>query len=140
MSNRRLLVVDDSATIRALIAQTFDRQPDIRVVGYVKSADEAAQALEDLFPDVMTLDITMPGMDGLTFLEQVMTSRPMPIIMVSSSSSKGSELCDRAIDLGASACFDKARILSDRGAFLKAIRTAKRGSPVRAPRPGGVNR
>lgn len=72
MPNRRLLVVDDSATIRAMIAQIFEQQPDIRVVGYVKSADEAARALEDLFPDVMTLDITMPGVDGLTFLAQVM--------------------------------------------------------------------
>lgn len=127
MSNQRLLVVDDSVTIRATIEQLFDQQRDMKVVGVVSSAEDADEAIRRLHPDVLTLDISMPGMDGLTFLGALMRDRPMPVVVVSSSSTLGSEVCDRAIALGAAQCFDKAQILSNAQSFIKVVRNAKRG-------------
>lgn len=127
MPNRRLLVVDDSSTICALIEQIFADQSDITLVGTVKCAEDAIRAIADLRPDVMTLDFAMPGMDGLELLGAIMRDHPLAVVMVSSSSAKGSMLSHQAMDSGASCCFDKAYILKDRKAFMKAVRSAKRG-------------
>ncbi len=79
----RVLVVDDSATMRGLITATLRADPQIEVVGQAADPNEARQLIKMLAPDVITLDIEMPNMDGLEFLEKIMRLRPTPVIMVS---------------------------------------------------------
>ena len=79
----RVLVVDDSATMRGLITAALERDPGIEVVGQAGDPLEARQAIKALNPDVITLDVEMPNMNGLEFLEKIMRLRPMPVIMVS---------------------------------------------------------
>ena len=124
---KRVLVIDDSSTIRAMIAQVFERADDINLVGMAASGDEALLAIDRLRPDVLTLDIAMPGMDGLTLLDRVMRDNPIPVIVLSSLSAPGSEICERALTLGAWACIDKAKLLSEPKALIAAIADARRG-------------
>jgi len=107
MSAVRVLVVDDSATMRHLVSDALRRDPAIEVVAAVSGAHEARAAIKDLSPDVMTLDIEMPDMDGLTFLEKVMRLRPMPVVMVSTLTEKGSETTVAALAMGAIDCVVK---------------------------------
>ena len=79
----RVLVVDDSPTMRGLIAAALRRDPDIEVVGWANDPLEARAAIKRLDPDVITLDVEMPNMNGLEFLEKIMRLRPMPVVMVS---------------------------------------------------------
>jgi two-component system, chemotaxis family, protein-glutamate methylesterase/glutaminase len=79
----RVIVVDDSATMRMMISAVLNADPDIEVVGQASNAMEARSAIKALDPDVVTLDIEMPCMSGLEFLEKIMQLRPMPVIMVS---------------------------------------------------------
>ncbi|MDJ0974648.1 MAG: chemotaxis response regulator protein-glutamate methylesterase [Planctomycetota bacterium] len=97
----RVLVVDDSALVRELLSQMLSADPEIEVVGTARDANRAWQRIQSLKPDVITLDVEMPGMDGLTFLERLMRIRPMPVIMVSSLTEKGSSATMRALELGA---------------------------------------
>jgi two-component system chemotaxis response regulator CheB len=103
----RVLIVDDSATMRGLIARELHREPGIEVVGGAASAAEARRAIEALHPDVMTLDVEMPAMSGLDFLATIMRLRPMPVVMVSSQTSRGAEATLRALELGAVECVAK---------------------------------
>ncbi|RYY05414.1 MAG: response regulator, partial [Alphaproteobacteria bacterium] len=79
----RVLIVDDSATIRRLIKATLNRDPEIELVGEAANPDEARAAIKQFNPDVITLDVEMPGMNGLDFLERLMRLRPTPVVMVS---------------------------------------------------------
>lgn len=103
----RVLIVDDSSTMRRLIRAGIETAPGIEVVGEAGTAREARDAVKALNPDVMTLDIEMPGMDGLEFLSRLMNARPMPVIMFSSLTAKGSEAAVRALSLGAVDCVEK---------------------------------
>jgi two-component system, chemotaxis family, protein-glutamate methylesterase/glutaminase len=103
----RVLVVDDSASMRGLISLTLSRDPDITVVGEAANAMEARQAIKALVPDVMTLDVQMPKMDGLEFLEKVMRLRPFPVVMVSSQTAQGAAATIEALELGAVCCVSK---------------------------------
>ena len=103
----RALVVDDSATMRRLIAATLRRDPEIEVVGEASSATEARDAIKALHPDVLTLDIEMPAMNGLDFLEKIMRLRPMPVVMVSTLTNRGAEATLHALELGAFYCVPK---------------------------------
>ena len=87
----RVLIVDDSATMRGLIRATMQRDPDIQVVGEAADPLEARAAIKALSPDVITLDVEMPNMSGLDFLERIMRLRPMPVVMVSTLTSRGAE-------------------------------------------------
>ena len=107
MSRIRALVVDDSPTMRALISSLLRRDPEIEVVGVAADPNEARQAVKDLNPDVMTLDIEMPNMSGLEFLEKLMRLRPMPVVMVSTLTTAGAEETLRALELGAVDCVAK---------------------------------
>lgn len=103
----RVLVVDDSATMRSLIRATLERDPAIRIVGEAADPLEAREAIKALNPDVLTLDVEMPNMNGLDFLERIMRLRPMPVIMVSTLTSRGAEATLNALELGAVDCVAK---------------------------------
>lgn len=97
----RVLVVDDSALFRQVMTQILSESSDIEVVGTAMDAHIAGKKIEMLKPDVLTLDIEMPGMDGLTFLKQLMASKPMPVVMISSLTPAGSPAAFKALELGA---------------------------------------
>ena len=103
----RVLVVDDSATMRGIIKAAFDRDPEIELVGEAANANEARAAIKRLNPDVLTLDVEMPEMNGLDFLERLMRLRPMPVVMVSSLTEAGATATLRALELGAVDCVGK---------------------------------
>lgn len=107
MSNVRVLVVDDSAAMRALFCDILDNAKGVTVCGTAKNADEARDQLDKLKPDVLTLDVEMPGKSGMEFLEEVMETRPMPVIMLSSITQAGTGTARRALELGAVHCFPK---------------------------------
>jgi len=141
----RVLVVDDSATMRGMIAATLARAQGIEVVGTASNPIEARAAIKELNPDVMTLDVEMPKMDGLHFLEKVMSLRPMPVVMVSTVTARGAEATLAAMELGAVSCVAKPTI-DNPGAFdslpsqVVAAAAARVGDRVRAtaPTPGGT--
>ena len=101
MKPARVLVVDDSASMRALIRATLTADRDISVVGEAANPLEAREAIKALNPDVMTLDVEMPHMNGLEFLERVMRLRPLPVIMVSSLTERGGSITISAMEIGA---------------------------------------
>ena len=103
----RVLVVDDSATMRSLISAVLSRDPEIEVVGQAGDPYEARQAIKALNPDVMTLDVEMPNMNGIEFLEKVMRLRPMPVVMVSTLTTRGAEVTLAALEIGAVDCVAK---------------------------------
>jgi two-component system chemotaxis response regulator CheB len=97
----KVLVVDDSALVRKLLSVMLDRAAGIQVVGTANDPYAAREKIKRLKPDVITLDIEMPRMDGLTFLENLMRLRPMPVVMVSSLTQQGADVTLRALELGA---------------------------------------
>ena len=105
----KTLVVDDSPTMRALIRAALTRDPGIVVVGEAGDPHEARAMIKALLPDVLTLDVEMPGMNGLDFLERLMRLRPMPVVMVSTLTSQGTDATLRALALGAVDCVAKPR-------------------------------
>ena len=107
MKPLRVLVVDDSATMRQLVSKTLTQDPDVHVVGQAGSAEEAREAIKRLLPDVITLDVEMPGMNGLEFLTKIMTLRPMPVVMVSTLTEAGSNTAIKALEIGAVDCVVK---------------------------------
>lgn len=96
-----MLIVDDSALVRQLLTEIFSREPDFTVVGSAANPLLARELIRATDPDVLTLDIEMPKMDGLDFLERLMRLRPMPVVMVSTLTAEGSEATLRALELGA---------------------------------------
>src|SRR5512143_3298725 len=96
----RVLVVDDSAYVRKVIKQMLSRSPFIEVVGTAREGVEALELVEKLQPDVVTLDLMMPQLDGVGFLREQMARRPVPVVIVSIAS-EGSELALEALDAGA---------------------------------------
>ena len=107
MAKIRVLVVDDSATMRSLITAALNRDPGIEVVGAAGDPFEARGMIKALNPDVVTLDIEMPNMNGIEFLEKIMRLRPMPVVMVSTLTQAGAEMTLRALELGAVDCVAK---------------------------------
>lgn len=103
----RVIVVDDSAMMRAIIEARLSDDPDIEVVAVASNAQEARVLIKQYDPDVITLDIEMPGMDGLSFLEKIMELRPTPVIIVSGSTQAGTQTTARALQLGAVSCYSK---------------------------------
>ncbi|SFQ97951.1 protein-glutamate methylesterase/protein-glutamine glutaminase [Poseidonocella sedimentorum] len=107
MSSTSVLIVDDSATQRRLIADALSSHPDIEIAGEAADAYEARDLVKQRNPDVLTLDVEMPGMNGLEFLGRLMRARPRPVIMVSSHTSRGDDAAIRALSMGAVACIGK---------------------------------
>lgn len=106
----RVLCVDDSALIRSLMTEIINSQPDMVVVATASDPLVARDLVKLHNPDVMTLDVEMPRMDGLEFLEKLMRLRPMPVVMVSSLTERGSEAALRALELGAIDFVTKPRL------------------------------
>ena len=97
----KVLIVDDSALIRSVLTEIINNQPDMQVVGTAPDPLAAREKIKALNPDVLTLDVEMPKMDGLVFLERLMRLRPMPVVMVSSLTEKSSSITLHALELGA---------------------------------------
>ena len=101
MNKLRVLVVDDSAFMRRQLSAIIEAAGDMVVVGTARDGGEAVRKVVDLEPDVVTLDINMPGMSGLTALATIMMTRPTPCLMVSSLTQEGAQATFEALDLGA---------------------------------------
>ncbi|HHC72858.1 MAG TPA: chemotaxis response regulator protein-glutamate methylesterase [Thiotrichales bacterium] len=101
MSRIRVLIVDDSALIRKLLTELLSSDPSLEVVGTAPDPYVAREKIKQLHPDVLTLDVEMPRMDGLTFLRNLMRLRPMPVVMISTLTEKGAEVTLQALALGA---------------------------------------
>ena len=101
MNKIKVLICDDSALIRSVMSEIIKGQPDMEVVGVAPDPLVARELIKQTNPDVLTLDVEMPKMDGLDFLERLMRLRPMPVVMVSSLTERGSEITLRALELGA---------------------------------------
>ncbi|WP_297802666.1 chemotaxis response regulator protein-glutamate methylesterase [uncultured Brevundimonas sp.] len=101
MNKVKVLVVDDSATMRSLIAAVLRRDPEIEVVGTAEDPLDARTKIKELNPDVLTLDVEMPNMNGLDFLEKIMRLRPMPVVMVSTLTQAGTDVTLAAMEIGA---------------------------------------
>ena len=111
----RVLVIDDSALVRKLMAELLSADPRIEVVGTAADPFIAREKIKQLAPDVLTLDVEMPRMDGLTFLRNLMRLRPMPVVMVSSLTERGAQVTLDALALGAVDFVAKPRIDVARG-------------------------
>ncbi len=111
----KVLIIDDSALMRTLLTEIINGQPDLTAVGAVADPIMARQMIRLLNPDVLTLDVEMPRMDGLEFLGRLMTLRPMPVLMVSSLTARGAESTLRAIELGAVDYVTKPKLNIERG-------------------------
>lgn len=153
----RALIVDDSLSMQAIIRRKLSQDPQIEVVGTAASADEARAQIKALDPDVVTLDVEMPGMSGLDFLERLMRLRPTPVVMLSTLTAQGAEASLTALERGAFDCFDKTRLMahndqsgSELAELVRAASTARPAArvapvapvvherPAYTPRPGAM--
>ncbi len=101
MNKIRVLIIDDSLLIRKVLTQILSSSPDIEVVGTAEDPLIARELIKELNPDVLTLDIEMPRMDGITFLRNLMRLRPMPVVMISALTESNAEVTLTALELGA---------------------------------------
>lgn len=139
----RVVVVDDSALVRSLLAEIINRQADMECIGTANDPLIAREMIRETNPDVITLDVEMPRMDGIDFLGRLMRLRPMPVVMISTLTERGAEVTMRALELGAVDFVAKPRIglangLNDLAAqIVEKIRVAAvaqvRRAPVRDP-------
>ncbi|MGF6752749.1 protein-glutamate methylesterase/protein-glutamine glutaminase [Paraburkholderia sp. GAS42] len=145
MQKIKVLCVDDSALIRSLMTEIINAQPDMTVVATAPDPLVARDLIKQHNPDVLTLDVEMPRMDGLDFLEKLMRLRPMPVVMVSSLTERGNEITLRALELGAvdfvtkpkvgirDGMLDYAEKLADK---VRAAARARVRQAAPAPQPG----
>ncbi len=101
MAKTRVVVVDDSALVRSLLTEIINRQPDMECVGAASDPFAAREMIRNVNPDVITLDVEMPRMDGIDFLSKLMRLRPTPVVMVSTLTERGADVTLRALELGA---------------------------------------
>ncbi|WP_414738000.1 protein-glutamate methylesterase/protein-glutamine glutaminase [Gemmata algarum] len=145
------MIVDDSALMRQLLTDILRTDPALEVVGAAPDPYTAWDRIKQVEPDVLTLDVEMPRMDGLTFLDKLMSNRPMPVVMVSSLTEKGCETTFRALELGAVDFVTKPKLdmtsgtLALTGELVSKVKAAARArvqrrSPRPAPPAGGPAR
>lgn len=101
MKKIRVLIVDDSAIVRTALVEIFSSDPDIEVMGTASDPYVAAKKIQQEVPDVISLDIEMPRMDGLTFLKKIMSQHPIPVVVISSLTEKGTQTAIKALEYGA---------------------------------------
>ena len=101
MPKIRVVVVDDSALVRSMLTEIINRQSDMECIGAAADPFVAREMIRNLNPDVITLDVEMPRMDGIDFLSKLMRLRPMPVVMVSTLTERGAEVTLKALELGA---------------------------------------
>lgn len=101
MAKTTVVVVDDSALVRSILTEIINKQPDMECVGAASDPLIAREMIRNLNPDVITLDVEMPRMDGIDFLSRLMRLRPMPVVMVSTLTERGAEVTLKALELGA---------------------------------------
>lgn len=144
---KRVLICDDSALMRAMLTEIINSAPDLEVVGAAADPLEAREMIKALNPDVLTLDVEMPKMNGIEFLDRLMRLRPMPVVMISSLTREGSETTLQALEIGAVDFLAKPRMDPGRGllAYTQEIcdkvRTAAQARPHRpaaATAPAGA--
>ena len=141
MKKIRVLCVDDSALVRGLMTEIINSQADMEVVATAADPLVARDLIKQHNPDVLTLDVEMPRMDGLDFLERLMRLRPMPVVMVSSLTERNSEVTLRALELGAVDFVTKPKLglrdglLEYTDLIADKIRAAAHSRPRRAPHP-----
>ncbi len=146
MKKIRVIVVDDSALVRSLLSEIINRQSDMECIGTANDPLIAREMIRELNPDVITLDIEMPKMDGIEFLGRLMRLRPMPVLMISTLTERGAEVTMRALELGAVDFVAKPRMgITDgirdlAGQIVEKIRVAAsahiRRNVTPAPAPG----
>jgi two-component system chemotaxis response regulator CheB len=135
----RVLVVDDSAVVRAALSEILSSDPAIEILGAAADPFLAAERMRDQAPDVITLDIEMPRMDGLTFLQRLMAQHPLPVVICSSLAEEGCETALRALELGAVEVIQKPRLGArqfleeSRTRICDAVKAAARARLRRAP-------
>jgi len=157
MAKTRVVVVDDSALVRGLLAEIINKQPDMECVGAASDPYVAREMIRNLNPDVITLDVEMPRMDGIDFLSKLMRLRPMPVVMVSTLTERGAEVTLLALELGAIDFVAKPKVGVADGLrqlaedITEKVRTASKahvrrlppaaapaGAPAGTPAPAGV--
>ncbi|MDU7587053.1 MAG: response regulator, partial [Acidovorax sp.] len=106
----RVIVVDDSALVRSLLSEIINRQSDMECIGTANDPLIAREMIREKNPDVITLDVEMPRMDGIDFLGRLMRLRPMPVVMISTLTERGAEVTMRALELGAVDFVAKPRV------------------------------
>jgi two-component system chemotaxis response regulator CheB len=125
-----VLIVDDSAVVRQALSEILSSDPGLRVIGMASDPYQAVERMREERPDVITLDIEMPRMDGLTFLEKIMSQHPIPVVICSSLTAEGSKLAMRALDAGAVEVIAKPKLgvreffEETRDRFCRTIRSA----------------
>jgi len=133
MQALRVLIVDDSVTIRAMIEEIVSQDPHGSVVGIASDVVTARELIETRVPNLITLDLAMPGIGGLEFLDELARKAHAPVLVISSSTSGDAEATREALAHGADACFDKRMLLTDRKALLALMhRVASRKGAKRA--------
>ena len=132
----RVVIVDDSALMREMLKDILSRETGMEVAGVARDAFEAREVIKATNPDVITLDVEMPKMDGLSFLEKIMTLRPTPVIMVSSLTREGSDAAIRALELGAVDCVAKPGGSDGHGFEATAMELAPYNITVNTVLPG----
>lgn len=121
----RVLVVDDSLTIRAMMRQVLESDPEIRIAGLARSAAEADEMLEGCLADVITLDIEMPVKSGLEYLAELQVrAAKTPVIMLSSYTARGEDIRAKALMAGAAGCFNKANAVREKDRLIKLVKDA----------------
>lgn len=137
MKRIRVLIVDDSPTIRGIISKVLGDDPEIEIVGTAGDPIEARAAIKELNPDVITLDVEMPKMTGIEFLDKIMRLRPMPVIMVSTLTQAGASTTLEAMEIGAVDCVGKPDFegLAEKVKVAARARVRTRMEPALSPQP-----
>lgn len=118
----KVLIVDDSVFMRSMLKGALSGAPGVEVIGTAQNGNEGFEKIKSLKPDVVTLDVEMPGMDGLEVLRRVMADKPLPVIMVSTKTQKGAQATLEALKIGAVDCV--AKPLGEKSATLETFRSA----------------
>lgn len=129
----RVLIVDDSAAMRAMLRRILAADPTIEVVGTAADAAHARALIKEREPDVLLLDVEMPGLDGIAFLERIMRLRPMPVVMCSALTTRGTDQAIEAMRLGAVECIGKPAggaqgLMAGADALRRTVKTAARSA------------